>query len=106
MQHTINSRPAFTWQQRDVDSLLFCGSVLIAKLRFRGRDNDLEHYQIEDAAFSDALDREGWRHWDDSQPFRLKGKTFVEIADMVEQLYAIIFERLNFTMTLEWCHSE
>ena len=105
MQPTINRQPVFFWHQDNLDHSLLCGRVLIAKLRFRGRDSGFEHYQIEQAAFSDALGNEGWRHWD-GQSFRLKGKTFVEIADMVEQLYATIFERLDFTMTLGWCHSE
>jgi hypothetical protein len=104
MLPTINRQPVFRWCQDNMDHSLLCGGVLIAKLRFRGRDNGFEHYQIEQATFSDALDSEGWRHWD-SQSFRLKGKTFAEIAEIVEKFYTNIFERLDFTMTLEWCHS-
>jgi len=102
MQYTFNRQPAFFWHQDNMDHSLFCGRVFIAKLRFRGRDNGMEHYEIEQAAFSDALDGVGGSHWN-GQPFRLKGKTFAEIAETVERFYATIFERLDFTTTLEWC---
>jgi hypothetical protein len=99
MQKTLNSQPAFRWQQQNMDSLLYCGSVLIAKLRFCGRDNGLEHYRIENATFPDTLSEVG-SYWWDGQPFALKERTFKSIASMVEEFYTAVFEKLNFTLTI------
>ena len=100
MQKTFKSQPTFTWQQNIMDHSLFCGAVFLAELRWECRENGYEHYRIEHAAFPDALAEEGYGRWN-TRPFDLKGKTFVEIADMVEQLYIAVFDKLDFTMTLE-----
>jgi hypothetical protein len=98
MQKTLNSQPAFRWQQSNMDSLLYCGAILIAKLRFRGRNDGYEHYQIENATFPDILSEVGC-YWWDGQPFALKAKTFKSIASMVEEFYTAVFDKLDFTLT-------
>lgn len=100
MQKTLHSQPKYTWQQHSVDHSLFCGSVFIAKLLWCGRKNGYEHFRINHAAFPDAISETGWGKWDE-QPFDLKGKTFVEVADMVEEFYNTVFDKLAFTMTLK-----
>jgi len=100
MQKTHNCRPVFRWQQNNENHFLFCGEVFLAGLRWYGREFGYEYFRIEHAAFSDALVKEGDGRWN-GQPFDLKGKTFVGITDMVEQLYIAVFDRLDFTMTHE-----
>jgi len=99
MQKMLNSQPAFRWQQQNMDSLLYCGAICIATLRFCGRNNGLEHYRIENAAFPDLLSEVGCA-WRNNRPFDLQGKTFQTVAEIVEQLYVTIFDRLDFTLTL------
>ena len=94
MQMTLKNQPVFTWQQNNMDHSFTCGAVLLAKLRWCGRKNGYEHYQIEQAAFPKELAEAGDCCWHD-QPLALKGKTFVAIADIVEQLYTVIFDKLH-----------
>ena len=99
MQMTVKSQPVFTWRKLTMNHHLFCGAVFIAELRCDGRHNGYEYYRIGHAAFPDALAESGDGQWND-QPFDLKGKTFAEITDIVEQLYTAVFDKLHFTPTL------
>jgi hypothetical protein len=92
MQKALNIQPMFTWQGNS----LFCGSVLIASLRFRGRDDGDLCYEIEHAAFANA----GGELWDNRKFCHLKRQSFDEIADMVKRFYIDVFDKLEFTMTI------
>jgi hypothetical protein len=96
MQKNFNSQPIFTWQH----DLLFCGSLLIARVRFCSQENGDHHFQIERAAFPDALAQVGSAYWN-NQPFHLKGKTFTEIAKIVEFFYFHIFDKMDLDMTIQ-----
>ena len=100
MQKTFNSQPAFTWQQNNENHSLHCGSIFLAELRYDGRENGYEYYRIIHAAFPDALAEEGYGGWN-GQPLDVKGKSFAEIANWVEHCYIAVFDKLDFTLTLE-----
>ena len=94
MQKTLKNQTKFTWQQNNMDHSLRFGAVFLAKLRWCGRNNGYEHYQMEQAAFPKELAKAGDGWWN-GQPLALKGKTFVEVADMVEQFYTAVFDKLH-----------
>ena len=102
MQKTFKSRTKFTWQQNNMDHSLRHGAVLLAKLRWCGRENGYEHYRIERAAFPKELVEVGDGWWN-GQPLALKGKTFVEIADIVEKFYSAVFDKLHLIPILSSC---
>ena len=100
MQKTFYSQPTFRWQQQNEDHSLFCGDVLIAELRWDGREDGCEYYRIEHAAFPEALAEAGYGRWD-GLPFKLKCQSFTEISGIVEIIYTAVFDQLDFIMAIE-----
>lgn len=99
MQMTLKSQPVFTWQQNNKGHSLFCGTVFIAAIRWEGHEHGYEYYRIERAAFTEELAEAGDDLWH-VRPFNLKGKAFAEIADIVEQLYTAVLDKLHFVPIL------
>jgi hypothetical protein len=100
MQKIFNSQPVFRWQQYEKDTLLYCGTVLLATLQFHRYANGHEYYRFKHATFFDALRDAVPGYWE-NDAFYLKGTTFAEIAEPVEQFYATTFDQLDFNITLE-----
>jgi len=101
MQKTFNCQPAFKWRQHGKDTLLYCGAVLLATLRFYCYDNGHEYYRVKHAIlFNELVKATPSGFWEDNVLY-LKGATFIEIADVVEQFYTTTFDQLDFNITLE-----